>query len=698
MTRFKDLSPLFDAESVAVIGASPNPAKPSGIMLRFLAESGFDGDIFPVNPKHGTLAGLPCYPSLEELPTVPDVAAIAVPVAAVQGVLEDCARVGVPAAVVMTGGFGEGQTGDEGKNREARLRHLASETGMRVLGPNTVGFVNFSRGMPITFADWYGRASHRSGGVAVVTHSGSMGGLIFSHLEAAQVGVHSWVGLGNETDIDVGDVLAHYAAEPAVHTVCCFLEAVNDGAKFVAALKKARHFGTRVVVIKSGQSEAGQRATLSHTGNLSSSSDVYAAVFRKYGVIQIDSLALFAPVASLLEAGYPLTSSVGIVSASGGACSLVADHLEAAGLTVPSLDESTRQQLSKAIPAYGSHDNPVDVTADVIHRPEILEAALDAVANDPRVGTWVVFGRPIIDRYHEQLVTHRRGRSHNLIACPCVPTEEHINRSLADGGVPVIEDPLNTAKAIAAVVTAAAAPPIPDRPTLGPRHVGGGADPNVLADALSEAGVPLAPSVFVNSFDEALAAVEANEVKFPLAVKIASAKVAHKTEFGAVELNVGDMDALRAAFNRLDRLRRREGWTGPGDVIQLQEMVSGDVELLVGLTQDPDFGPVVTVGLGGVLTEMLADSVVLVPPFDEPEVVSELRRLRGWPLLNGYRGSEGVDLPQLVSLVERLCVTYTRNPWIAEIELNPVIASSAGVAAVDAVGWVASVDRETADG
>lgn len=292
---------FLNAKSIAVVGASQDTHKPSGMVLRFLSKSDYQGKIYPINPKYTKIEQWDCYPSLAALPTAVDLAVVATPTEGVISVLEECAAQKIPGALVMTGGFGEGGTGTQGHQRKARLDQLVSNSGLRVLGPNTVGMVNFTSGLPLTFADWYGRDTGLRGEVAVLTHSGSTGGLIFSLLQAAGVGVNFWIGLGNEIDLEAADFIRHFAKDISVKTVVCFLEGLKDGSNFIDAVTQLRQAGKNIVVLKAGRSPAAQRSTLSHTGKLSSSGKVYEAVFRETGVIQANSLREVIYLVKLLQ-------------------------------------------------------------------------------------------------------------------------------------------------------------------------------------------------------------------------------------------------------------------------------------------------------------------------------------------------------------------------------------------------------------
>lgn len=437
-----NLQRLLEPQSVAIVGASAEPKKISGMIVDFLLKSGYGGRIYPVNPRYEAIRELRCYPSVDALPDTVDLLVCVVPVAVAFDAIETGARRGVPFCLLMTGGFGEGRTGAAGVARRERLLALCRETGMHVVGPNTVGMVNFLNRMPLTFADWYGRDTGQRGGVAIVTHSGSVGGLAFSSLQLNGIGVNYWFGLGNEATLETADFISHFSDDPGVHTIICYMEGVQNGRNFMSAALKARSAGRKVVVIKAGDHPESARSTLSHTGKHPTAGDIYTGVFRQLGVIQVASLAELAYVMTLLTTvGERLGPRVGIISASGGANSIIADHVIDAGLDLPELPETLQHTLNEKIPEYGSSLNPVDLSADVIARPEILDGTFDAIRSDASVDVWVVFGRPIVDRYYERLIAFSKSSTKAMVVCCGVPLAPEIHKALQSNGVAVLTDP-----------------------------------------------------------------------------------------------------------------------------------------------------------------------------------------------------------------------------------------------------------------
>ena len=468
-----NLQGLLEPRSIAIAGASADPSKLSGMILGFLSRSGFEGRVYPINPRYETIADMPCYPAVEALPEPVDLLVCVVPIAAAFESIEAAARRGVRFCVLMTGGFGEGRSGDEGRARLARLQRLCRETGMHVVGPNTVGMVNFRKRLPLTFADWYGRDTGQRGGVAIVTHSGSVGGLIFSSLQLNRIGVDYWIGLGNEATLETADFIAHFSADPDIHTIICYMEGIRDGRKFIAAAEAARRTGKRIVVLKAGEFPDSVRSTIAHTARHPTDRDVYAGVFRQLGVIQVVSLSELSYVMTLLTSvGDRLGPRVGIISASGGACSVIADHVIQAGLELPELPPALQQALDRGIPVYGSSSNPVDLSADVVARGEILGHTLATLREDDSINVWMLFGRPIIDRYYPMLIEFVNATGKAMVVCCGVPLAPDVHAALAEHGIAVLLDPELCLRALARFARRPAEEPVP-APALPERTVEG---------------------------------------------------------------------------------------------------------------------------------------------------------------------------------------------------------------------------------
>jgi acyl-CoA synthetase (NDP forming) len=443
---------LFNPQSVGLVGASADAGKLSGMIVTFLQRSGFAGRVYPINPRYQEIGGWRCYASVEALPETVDVLVVAVPAAVALQVLDAAGRRGVPFAVLMTGGFGEGASGAQGEERLRQLKEICARTGLRVVGPNIVGMVNFRGNLALTFADWYGRDTGQRGGVAILTHSGSVGGLIFSSLQLNRIGVDYWVGTGNEATLEIADFIEHLSGDAGLHTIVCFMEGVLDGRRFMQAAETARRAGKTIVVLKAGESADARRSTRAHTRKQSTDADIYAAAFRQLGVVQVFSLEELTYAVKLLAVGARRAcANVGILSASGGSCSVIADHIIRAGLAMPELPVAMQQALATDIPDYGSRLNPVDLSADVVARREILVNVFATLANDTLIDAWVIFGRPIVDRYHADIRGFVRETGKLVLVSTGVPLSAEVEQALLEDHVAVLQNPDLCMRALGAI-------------------------------------------------------------------------------------------------------------------------------------------------------------------------------------------------------------------------------------------------------
>lgn len=426
-------------------------------MAEFLGRGSYSGRVYPINPRYESVGSWRCYPTVESLPEAVDVLVCTVPVAHAFDAIEAAAKRGVLFTVLITGGFGEGMGGEQGLTRLARLRSICKTTGMQVVGPNTVGIVNFRSGIPLTFADWCGRDTGKRDGIAVLSHSGSVGGLIFSMLQLNNVGVSYWAGLGNEAVLTAADFIEYFRADPAIHTIVCYLEGISDGRKFLSAATAARAAGKHIVVLKAGKSDASRRATQNHTIKNPTEKEVYDTAFKQAGVIQVESLEELAYAVKLLPPiSARLRGRIGILSGSGGANSVLADHVVAQGLMLPELPPNTQAELAKHIPDYGAISNPVDLSGDALTRGEILFRTLEVIERDQTVDTWLLFGRAIIDRYPTEIHRFASKSAKAVVVSSGIPAAPDIEKSFADAGVPLMKDPEICIRAIGAIAKASA--------------------------------------------------------------------------------------------------------------------------------------------------------------------------------------------------------------------------------------------------
>ncbi|MCP1336986.1 acetate--CoA ligase family protein [Futiania mangrovi] len=686
------LTRMFQPRSVAIVGASDDPARISGRALRFLREAGFAGGLYPVNPRRETVQGLRAYPSVADIPEVPDVGLIAVPAAMALDAVRDCAAKGMAGVYVFSSGFSE--AGVEGAKAQAEILRVAREAGMRVLGPNCLGAFNSEIGFFGMFATSLDRGLPSPGPVAVVSQSGAHGQHIAYMARQRGLGVTYCITTGNEMDVDAAEVLDWVVRQPDVKVVMVYAEGVRDGARLVSALKTARALKKPVVFMKVGSSAAGARAVSSHTSALAGADAIHDAVLRQYGAWRAVSTQDQVDIAYACAWGiYPASGRVGLVSVSGGGGVQMADFAERFGLDAAPMPEGARAKLREIMP-HAAPENPFDVTGQIVNDASLMERALRVLCTDTDYDvlagyfTTVALDRGATGRLRDAILKGTEG--HDRLIVLCMLADPETVRAYEEAGFLVYEDPYRAMAAVAALrffaesfaraeEAAAPLPPACARP-------GGPLDEVAARRLLAEAGLPVLPETLAASADEAAAAADA--MGYPVAMKIVSPDIAHKTEIGGVLLNVADRAAVRAGF---DTLTSRARDAAPGarlSGILVTPMARKGVETIVGVTVDPTFGPVVMFGLGGVFVEVFRDVCFRAAPFGVEEARAMIPETKAASLLAGARGAPAADVEALAHALAAVSRFAAANAhWLDSIDINPflVLPAGEGALALDAV-------------
>lgn len=699
------LDRLFRPRSIALLGASEDFVKISGRPLKFLLDKGYEGKIFPVNPKYTTLAGLPCYPNVAAIPEPVDLAIVALPAAAVVDAVTQCAARSIPAAVVFSSGFGE--VGADGRRLELQLADAARRGGVRLCGPNTLGFMNTFDRVMATFSQ-AGEGEAAGGPVAFVTQSGAFGTAIFALARQRGLPFGYFVNSGNEADLEFADLLDYVVADPRVRVAAGYIEGLKDGRKLLAVAERALELGKPIVVAKVGRSSAGARAALSHTGSLAGSDRVYSGVFRQKGIVRAaHDEELLDLVSAFLHCPLPRGRGLGIVTQSGGAGVLMADRAEEIGLAVPELAEETKERLRTVIPAFGSVKNPVDITAQFIADPGLLRSSLEIVLEDPRVDA-AIFYLGLMERFAEQVVANLRevqaGATKPLLVAWAGAPEAGL-RALRECGICALPSATRAVNAVRGLGEyAGARQRWKERPRGDEIRAPGGGEalPSLAGTCRSEGrrvlttgesfgllsryGVRVARSRLSRTPAEAAQATE--EIGYPVALKIESPAIRHKTEAKALRLDVNGRQEVLRAFQEIVTEARRHAPEADLHGVLVQEMVRDGTEVVVGVHHDAQFGPVVMVGLGGIFVEVLEDVSFRAVPLSREDAEQMLAELRGARVLEGVRGRPPADVPALVDAVlavSRLAADAAGE--IAELDVNPllVLPAGRGAVAVDAL-------------
>ncbi|MDO9436307.1 acetate--CoA ligase family protein [Hydrogenophaga sp.] len=690
------LDAFFNANGVAVIGASDDITKIGGRPVQLLRKYGYAGAIYPVNPKGGTIQDLPAYASILDTPTAPDLAVIALPASATLQAVRDCGTRGVRAAIVLSSGFAE--AGPEGVALQAELVRVARSHGMRLLGPNCLGSVNVVNKLVGSFSIALEQNMPPAGQVGIVSQSGNIGSFTMSNMAQRGLGVSRFIATGNEADVDVADGIASLAQDADTRIILCCMETCRDAGRLIAALDMARQQNKPVIVLKIGSTEQGQAAAASHTGALMGSDAVFDAVFRRYGVLRVRSfedLLNIGHAAALLPAHrLPRTDAVTLVAASGGFGIMMADAMVEEGLTLPPLDDATKALIQETLPIAGTN-NPVDATAQMSSRPDILLKMLTALQSNANGSTLVLllalslYNPRLRGVYLEALARIRQSHPDRLMVL--------ISQGPADAvaeinalGIPVFPSIPAAASGMKGLVALGRLTTLPIAPAYnGPVDR---VNPAVFRNefhakqALAAAGITVPREEIVATADQAVRAAQATG--YPVVLKIASEDIAHKTEIGGVALNLQDDSAVREAFDRLMANARQHAPQARLDGVLVAPMVRGGVELIAGVSRDPVFGPVVMVGLGGIYAEILKDVALQVAPVSEDEALRMIRSLKMFPLLDGARGQAKADVVAAARTVARLSEFACRHAEdVAEIDMNPILVrpEGEGVLVLDAL-------------
>ena len=684
------LGAFFAPRAIAVIGASDNPTRIGGRPVDFCKAAGFDGPIYPVNPTRDTVQGLKAWPDIEAIEGEVDLAVLAIPAARAEETLEACGRKGVKAAVIFSAGFSE--VGEEGRAAQDRLLAIAARYGMRILGPNCLGCYSSASGACATFTTGLEGGMPRRGGIGLITQSGAYGTHLLSMAKARRLGVAGWVSTGNEADISVAECLEYMVEQPEITAIGMYMEGVNDAPRLIRALSRARDLRKPVTIIKVGASEVGAAAVQSHTASLAGSDASFQAVIEQYGAVRaMTTEEMFDTLYAASVAPMPKGKRLGILTVSGGAGVLMADAAELRGMQVPAMPEASVTKLLERNP-FASPRNPVDITAHALNDfdliPENLAEMMRTGGYDAYTGFFTSWtSSPVIGpKLRDVLLQTLKGAELPFAVIGLFNDEQAT--AYEDQGLLTFADPSRAVTALATTAQLAegfdrgaeGTPPVIDDTDL----TGTPSDEAGAKTRLAEAGIPILPERVVGTADEAAAA--AQEMGLPVVLKIVSPDIAHKTEVGGVALNLGDAKAVRDEARRMltDIPTLCPGARIMG--ILVSPMAGAGVELIVGTQRDPVMGPMVMVGLGGVLTEVLEDVALAHAPVSEAQALQMLARLRGAKLLDGYRGEQPVDRAAIASVIARLSVLAAANAdTIDSIEINPLLARPEGAVALDAL-------------
>lgn len=683
------LARLLDPASIAIVGASDNPDKIGGRPIHYMRRHGYAGTLYPINPQRAEVQGERAWPSLAALPAAPDLAIVAVAGEQAVRAVDDCAALGVAAAIVISAGFSE--TGEAGRALQDAMTARARAAGMRIVGPNSQGLANFGNGAIASFSTMFLEVTPGDGPVAVISQSGGMCAMVYGLLRQRGIGVRHVHATGNEADVSVAELACATLRDPEVGCVLLYLESLREAGPLAEAAALARARGVPLIVVKSGRSEAGARAAASHTGALANEDRAVDAFFEHHGILRArdpQELVRYAELA--LRSPLPQGPRVVVVSNSGASCVLASDAAAERGLEIAPLAPATQQALADRLPGYATTVNPVDITAALLSNNGLFGQVLPVIGADPAADMFLldipVAGRGYdVDSFATDAAGFARAASKPVVV---VAWQDNVAATFRAHGLPVYADEIQAMDALSALLrlrrlrerdgvilapqAALAADPAPDA-------AGGFLSEAASLALLADNGLAVIEHAVCRTADEAAAAWR--RIGAPVALKACSAQLPHKSEHGLVALGLNDEAALRTAFDHqaqtLGKLDVRDGaWL-------VARMRRGLHECALGARVDPVLGPVVMIGSGGKYVEALRDVAVLMPPFDAAQVIEKLRGLRIGALLQGVRGDPPADVEALARQAVALGdYALAAGPRLASIDINPVMVGAVGQGAV----------------
>ena len=678
---------LFNPESIAVVGASRTEGKVGYTILDNLIRGGFQGTIIPINPAADELLGLPCFPSLTEYGKEVDLVVLALPQAQVKAVVNECAKVNAKGVIVTATGFRE--SGPEGAALEQELAELCHRRDIRLLGPNCLGFINTRKNVNVSFAG----EMPASGGISVFSQSGALCSVMLDMATHRQLGLAKLISIGNKADISGVDILAYLAQDEQTKVIVGYLEDIVSGKNFIKAAEDAAN-KKPVIILKSGTTSAGIKAAASHTGILASADTAYGAAFKRSGVIRADTFeGLFDYAAALSMQPLPLGNNVLIITNAGGPGIVAADAVEHAGMNVVEQSNLAGNPLNPQLSSSATPVNPVHILGDVDHAH--YGAAVKSAQGDPAVDAILVILTPqamtrpaetvkamatSTDGIKPLVATFMGGRN-------VLPSRQE----LAAVGLPDYDSPERAVAALKGMREYAAWKQRPPRSVtrfkvnrrkveriLSRRQRAGMLQLGEVKgkDVLGAYGFHVPEGALASTAEEAIEIAE--RIGFPVAMKIVSPDIVHKSDLGGVFLNVTNRESVEDTYDLMTLKISKKVPNARIQGVYVEQMASKGLEVIIGMTRDPQFGPMLMFGLGGIFVEVMKDVTFHLAPITEQEAIQMLKSTKSYAMLQGRRGQDGVDVAAIASGLQRISQLTTDFPQILELDINPFIVGDFG--------------------
>lgn len=706
MNNTSKIQALLQPKSIAIVGASANLSSMGGRLLKYLPMHGYKGDIYPVNPKYEEINNFTCFPSIMDLPKTPDTAIIIVSSQFVIDILKQCSKKGIPSATIISSGYAE--TGAEGRRKQMELKKFASANGIRICGPNCLGYINTHDNIAASLAGRLGYSKMIKGGIAIISHSGALSSSILSRSQDRGIGLSYLISTGNEADLETVDYIEYLVEDPNTKAIACLIEGFKDGAKFIRATELAFKKKKPIIVLKLGRSSVGERAAASHTGSLTGSDDICDALFRQKGIIRVDDIdELFVIPHVLINSRIPEGRRIGILTTTGGAGVLLADKCIEGGLDVPTASDVTQCALKEIIPPYGCWTNPVDITAQVLNVKELFFKAVDVFLKDEMIDLIVVIctaAEKIEDRARTLAQVFEQTNKPILFLLPMAKERiEKVNEVLADTKIPVFDTSDECLKGIKALYKYGTLlrdlefqekqPEENNRICLHSKKSNrflnkrsGSLTERESKLLLSNYGIPTTQEFLATTIEEAIQF--AYQISFPVALKVESPDITHKSDINALKLNIFSENELVAAYDEIMENVKRYKPSSKIQGILVQEMVPKGTEVIIGMTQDVQFGPTIMFGLGGVFVEVLKDVSFRVAPLRVKDAEEMVKEIKGFKILEGVRGEPKSDTSAIIDILLRMSsLSIDLKDYISEVDINPIVVfkEGDGAKAVDAL-------------
>ncbi|MFC7364176.1 MULTISPECIES: acetate--CoA ligase family protein [Bhargavaea] len=694
-----DFSSFLKPESIAIIGASNDPGKISGRPIEYLLRYGYEGKIYPVNPKYDSIQGLKSYRSIQELPMGVDLAIIAIGAKYVVQNLKACIEKQVKSCMIFSSGFAE--MGEEGRKLQEEISVIAAQSGLFIIGPNCQGLANLKQRSITSFSTAFVEGDLVNGSSAILSQSGAVAAMVYNMQKEEGTGIKYWASTGNESDINIPRIATYILEDDDINMIQIYMESIKDGEELIDLGKKSVELDKPVLVLKPGKSEEAQKAASSHTGALAAEDAVINKAFDQFGLVRVDDVNELSSFSKVFRLDKRVKGkNVAILSNSGGLGVMMVDKCKEFGLNLAEFEEETIKRLEGILPIFASFENPIDVTAQLLNDKELLSNALPILMDDPNVDI-ILFGLGIIGKGYDidtimGDIIEAQSVGEKLIGVAWVGSQKGKVEIFNKNDVPAFEDPSLCVKAFAKYaqycIEAKGNSTINDSITLfdmtellvsAETHNGFMSEydsKRVLKD-----NFPIGKGFVCGSSSELLELSE--QLNFPVVLKVNSPKIQHKSDIGGVKLNIKNKQELLSVYSNMKSNELLVDGNGNLETI-VEEMADSGFEISLGMKKDPVFGPVIMVASGGVFIEVLKDFQLLIPPISNEQAKAAIENLMMFPVMKGARGSTPKDIDSLVDVVVKFSQFVVQNEaFLEEIDLNPVIVheEGKGVTIVDAL-------------